>query len=190
VSAIGLTDTTPTAKKLADITECRRDDISDMSATDKNVCRLRGLADRHICRLCQPSRCCAPCSPSAPCRCCAACLRAAPCRCHATRCQAANTATRRRPSGLRQRIRHPPFFTLSPPTEMDSIASPPTPPSVDGTSHAIACSLSLSPVVCRHFSMLRILLKGGGDGALAHWRGNDSVRVLASARCCWRRGGM
>ena len=72
---------------------------------------------------------------------------------------------------------------------MDSIASPPTPASVDGTSHAIAGSLSLSPVVCRLFSMLRILLKGGGDGALAHWRGNDSVRVLASARCCWRRGG-
>jgi hypothetical protein len=32
-----------------------RDDISDMSATDKNVCRLRGVADRHICRHCQPS---------------------------------------------------------------------------------------------------------------------------------------
>ncbi len=31
-----------------------RDDISDMSATDKNVCRLRGVADRHICRHCQP----------------------------------------------------------------------------------------------------------------------------------------
>ena len=31
------------------------DDISDMSATDKNVCRLRGVADRHICRHCQPS---------------------------------------------------------------------------------------------------------------------------------------
>ena len=36
-----------------------RDDISDMSATDKNVCRLRGAADRHICRHCQPS-----CSPT------------------------------------------------------------------------------------------------------------------------------
>jgi hypothetical protein len=33
-----------------------RDDISDMSATDKNVCHLRGVADRHICRHCQPSR--------------------------------------------------------------------------------------------------------------------------------------
>jgi hypothetical protein len=32
-----------------------RDDISDMSATDKCVCRLRGVADRHICRHCQPS---------------------------------------------------------------------------------------------------------------------------------------
>jgi hypothetical protein len=32
-----------------------RDNISNMSATDKNVCRLRGVADRHICRHCQPS---------------------------------------------------------------------------------------------------------------------------------------
>ena len=31
-----------------------RDDISDMSATEKNVCRLRGVANRHICRHCQP----------------------------------------------------------------------------------------------------------------------------------------
>ena len=31
-----------------------RDDISNMSATDKNVCRLRGVADRHICQHCQP----------------------------------------------------------------------------------------------------------------------------------------
>ena len=31
-----------------------RDDISDMSVTDKNVCRLRGVADRHICQHCQP----------------------------------------------------------------------------------------------------------------------------------------
>ena len=71
---------------------------------------------------------------------------------------------------------------------MDSIASPPTPASVDGTSHAIAGSLSLSPVVCRLFSMLRILLKGGGGGVVAHWWGNDDVRVLALACCCWRRG--
>jgi hypothetical protein len=37
-----------------------RDDISDKSATDKNVCCLRGVADRHICPHCQPSRqrCC------------------------------------------------------------------------------------------------------------------------------------
>ena len=32
------------------------DDISDMSATDKNVCHLRGVADRHICQHCQPSQ--------------------------------------------------------------------------------------------------------------------------------------
>jgi hypothetical protein len=31
-----------------------RDDISDMSTTDKNVYRLTGAADRHICRHCQP----------------------------------------------------------------------------------------------------------------------------------------
>jgi hypothetical protein len=36
--------------------------------------------------------------------------------------------------------------------------------------------------------MLRILLKGGGGGAVARWRGDDDVRVLASARCCRRRG--
>ena len=31
-----------------------RDDISDMSATDKNVCPLRGEADRHKSQHCQP----------------------------------------------------------------------------------------------------------------------------------------
>jgi hypothetical protein len=36
----------------------------------------------------------------------------------------------------------PPFFALSQPAEMDSIASPPTPASVDGTFPAIAGSLS------------------------------------------------
>jgi len=36
--------------------------------------------------------------------------------------------------------------------------------------------------------MLRILLKGGGGGVVARWRGNDDVRMLASARCCQRRG--
>ncbi len=33
-----------------------RDDIFDMSATDTNVCRLRGGADRHKSRHCQPRR--------------------------------------------------------------------------------------------------------------------------------------
>ncbi len=32
------------------------DDIPNMSVTDTNVCRLRGVADRHICRHCQPSQ--------------------------------------------------------------------------------------------------------------------------------------
>jgi hypothetical protein len=36
--------------------------------------------------------------------------------------------------------------------------------------------------------MLRILSKGGGGGAVARWRGDDDVRVLASARCYHRRG--
>ena len=31
-----------------------RDDIFDMSVTHKNVCRLGGGADRHICQHCQP----------------------------------------------------------------------------------------------------------------------------------------
>jgi hypothetical protein len=37
-------------------------------------------------------------------------------------------------------------------------------------------------------SMMRILSKGGGGGAVARWRGDDDVRLLASARCCRRRG--
>jgi hypothetical protein len=36
--------------------------------------------------------------------------------------------------------------------------------------------------------MLRILSKGGGGGVVTRWRGDDGVRVLALARCCWRRG--
>ena len=36
--------------------------------------------------------------------------------------------------------------------------------------------------------MLRILSKGGGGGVVACWLGDDDGRVLASARCCWRRG--
>jgi hypothetical protein len=62
---------------------------------------------------------------------------------------------------------------------MDSIASPPTGASVDGTSPSFA--ISLSPLV-----YAEDLLKGGG--AMARWRGNDGVRVLLSARCCRRRG--
>ncbi len=58
-------------------------------------------------------------------------------------------------------------------------ASPPF--FADGLSPAIA-------VDWRLLSMLRIFLKGGGGGAVAHWQGNDNVRVLALARCCQRRG--
>jgi hypothetical protein len=73
----------------------------------------------------------------------------------------------------------PPFFALSPPAKMDSIASPPTGASIDGTSPSIAGILS--PLV-----YAEDLSKGGG--AVAHWRGDDGVRVLLSARCCRRRG--
>ena len=73
----------------------------------------------------------------------------------------------------------PPFFALSPPAEMDSIASPPTGASVDGTSPSIAGSLS--PLV-----YAEDLSKGGG--AVARWRGDDGVRVLSLACCCRRRG--
>ncbi len=40
---------------------------------------------------------------------------------------------------------YPPFFTLSPPAKMDSIASPPTPASADGPTPDIA--ISLAPLV-------------------------------------------
>ena len=72
-----------------------------------------------------------------------------------------------------------PFFALSPPAEMDSIASPPTGASVDGTSPSIAGSLL--PLV-----YAEDLSKGGG--AVARWRGDDGIRVLSLARCCRRRG--
>jgi hypothetical protein len=57
----------------------------------------------------------------------------------------------------------PPFFALSPPTEMDSIASPPTPASADGPTPAIAGSLT--PLV-----YAEDFFEGGrwwGGGALA-----------------------
>ncbi len=56
----------------------------------------------------------------------------------------------------------PPFFALSPPTEMDSIASPPTPASADGPTPAIAGSLA--PLV-----YAEDFIEGGrwGGGALA-----------------------
>jgi hypothetical protein len=52
----GLADTKPKAYKLADKTECHQcvgTTFFDMLATDKNVCRLRGGAGRHISRHCQ-----------------------------------------------------------------------------------------------------------------------------------------
>ena len=75
----------------------------------------------------------------------------------------------------------PPFFALSPPAKWIPLPlrQPPRPPMTGPLP---------SPLVWRLLSMLRILLKGGGGGALARWRGDDNVRVLALARCCWRRG--
>jgi hypothetical protein len=64
----------------------------------------------------------------------------------AERHQSANTATTAASAAAaaaaeRASSASPPFFALSPTAEMDSIASPPTPASVDGTSLAIAGSL-------------------------------------------------
>ena len=67
----------------------------------------------------------------------------------------------------------PPFFALSPPTEMDSIASPQTPASADGPTPAIAGSLA--PLVYADD-----LSKGGSGWAVACWR----VMTMPG---CWRR---
>ena len=69
----------------------------------------------------------------------------------------------RRPHLWRLRRRPTPFFALSPPTKMDSIASPPTPASADGPTPAIAGSLA--PLV-----YAEDFIEGGrwwGGGALA-----------------------
>jgi hypothetical protein len=86
---------------------------------------------------------------------------------------------RRRPSGLRQRLRHSSLSPHPPKWIPLPLRQPPRPP-MDRPLP--------SPVVWRLLSMLRILSKGGGGGAVARWRGDDDVRVLASARCCRRRG--
>jgi hypothetical protein len=86
---------------------------------------------------------------------------------------------RRRPSGLRQRLRHSSLSPHPPKWIPLPLRKPPRPP-MDRPLP--------SPVVWRLLSMLRILSKGGGGGAVARWRGDDNVRVLASARCCRRRG--
>ena len=86
---------------------------------------------------------------------------------------------RRRPSGLRQRLRHSSLSPHPPKWIPLPLRQPPRPP-MDRPLP--------SPVVWRLLSMLRILSKGGGGGVVAHWWGNDDVRVLALACCCWRRG--
>ena len=86
---------------------------------------------------------------------------------------------RRRPSGLRQRLRHSSLSPHPPKWIPLPLRQPPRPP-MDRPLP--------SPVVWRLLSMLRILSKGGGGGAVARWRGDDNVRVLASVRCCRRRG--
>ena len=86
---------------------------------------------------------------------------------------------RRRPSGLHQRLRH-------------SSLSPHPPKWIPlPLRHPLRLPMDRplpSPVVWCLLSMLRILSKRGGGGAVACWRGDDDVRVLASARCCRRRG--
>jgi len=59
----------------------------------------------------------------------------------------------------------PPFFALSPPAKMDSIASPPTPASADGPSSSASIAVSLAPLV-----YAEDFIEGGrwwGSGALA-----------------------
>ncbi len=85
----------------------------------------------------------------------------------------------RRPSGLRQRLRHSSLSPHPPKWIPLPLRQPPRPPMHQPLP---------SPLVWRLLSMLRILSKGGGGGAVARWRGDDDVRVLASARCCRRRG--
>jgi hypothetical protein len=86
---------------------------------------------------------------------------------------------RRRPSGLRQRLRHSSLSPHPPKWIPLPLRQPPCPP-MDRPLP--------SPRVWRLLFMLRILLKGGGGGAVARWRGDDDGRVLAPARCCRRRG--
>jgi len=88
---------------------------------------------------------------------------------------------RQRPSGLWQRLLHS-LLSPHPPKWIPlPLRQPPRPPKERPLPSPV-------PVVWRLLSMLRILSKGGGGGAVAHWRGDDDVRVLASARCCRRRG--
>jgi hypothetical protein len=86
---------------------------------------------------------------------------------------------RRRPSGLCQHLHHSSLSPYPPKWIPLPLRQPPRPP--------MDRSLP-SPVVWRLLSMLRILSKGGGGVALARWRGDDDVGVLALARCCRRRG--
>ena len=86
---------------------------------------------------------------------------------------------RRQPSGLRQCLRHS-LLSPHPPKWIPLPLHQPLHPSMERPL--------LSPVVCRLLSMLKILSTGGGGKAVARWRGDGGVRVLASARCCRKRG--
>ena len=68
----------------------------------------------------------------------------------------------------------PPFFALSPPNEMDSIASPPTPASADGPTPAIAGSLT--PLVYAEDFFRRGTVVG-------RWRVGGAMTMSG----CWRR---
>jgi hypothetical protein len=78
---------------------------------------------------------------------------------------------RRRPSGLRQCLCHS-LLSPHPPKWIPLPLRQPLHPSME------------RPLL----SMLKILSTGGGGKAVARWRGDGGIRVLASARCCRKRG--
>ncbi len=62
----------------------------------------------------------------------------------------------------------PPFFALSPPAKMDSIASPPIPASANGLTPAIAGSLA--PLIYAEDFIEGGWWWGGGGAVVGRWR--------------------
>jgi hypothetical protein len=101
--------------------------------------------------------------------------------CHAAQAErrSANTATSPASAAAaaaaeRASSASPPFFALSPPAEMDSIASPPTPASADGSTPAIAGSLA--PLVYAEDFIERGRWRVGGAMAMSGcWRRRAAV---------------